>query len=64
MELSAELESGELSHVQWLMDSVPFPCLALDCQEVIKEYNKRAREFFGPFVRRKTDFRIRRSFCP
>ena len=53
MELSAELESGELSHVQWLMDSVPFPCLALDCQEVIKEYNKRAREFFGPFVEEK-----------
>ena len=40
MELSAELESGDLSHVQRLMDFVPFPCLALDCQEVIKENNK------------------------
>jgi len=32
---------------------MPFPCLALDCEEVIKESNKRARDFFGPFIKEK-----------
>jgi len=32
---------------------MPFPCLALDYQEVIKESNKRARDFFGPFIKEK-----------
>ena len=63
METSTEIDSGGMTHVQWLIDSMPFPCLALDCQEVIKENNKRARDFFGPFIKEKRISEVIDSFA-
>ena len=36
-----------------MIDSLPFPSLALDCQQVVKESNKRARDFLGPLIKEK-----------
>jgi TyrR family helix-turn-helix protein len=63
METSTEIDSGDMTHVQWLIDSMPFPCLALDYQEVIKENNKRARDFFGPFIKEKRISEVIDSFA-
>lgn len=63
METSTEIDSGGMTHVQWLIDSMPFPCLALDCQEVIKENNKRAKDFFGPFIKEKRISEVIDSFA-
>jgi len=52
-EISAEIDNSDFAHVQWLIDSMPFPCLAVDYEEVIRESNKRARDFFGPFIKEK-----------
>jgi TyrR family helix-turn-helix protein/PAS domain S-box-containing protein len=63
MEIGSEFESGEVAQVQWLIDYVPFPCIALDCQEVIKESNKRAKEFFGLFIKTKRISEVVDSFA-
>ena len=63
MEIGTEIESGEVAQVQRLIDSVPFPCIALDCQEVIKESNKRAKELFGPVIENKRISEVVDSFA-